>query len=526
MQCCTRDCEKPGSSRGLCPTCYQRARRAVKSGKYTWTELEVSGLCLPGRKTKPKPVSGQSPETAKNFAAVLPPVWRPEDMTPEHGDPELRAKRVARNNEEIRLADAEHIARQLAHTMPPKDPYVQMTHSTPPPVQCNNGMEPATELTPELIENNEVYFRPGPLDAMFRPTEHRVSQYEKIQFEQLLKEEYNRGFQAGLKAERPIKKIYVSKNDVQFKTKEALVRYEKLVDEAERIANENRDLREEVNEISEKLDMPVLKEAVTFKGVPPTFVDELSEIAHDSKFPTFHEQIDPARLEELKQRVRDACNGKEAPDSGIVPITHGMSVDGIFEQEAENQNHHTGPLIDAEQAAREDEEEWENGTDLLQSTNTFPGRGVGTMPPIVPKADPYEPDDDMPEPEEFEAPEVEEDYEDDTIVTLKSQAGMMIAKAFGILPYDPAVKKIIRQCSAKINAGQDEREVLEGAVLWAQNEAKKRPIRKPKVKYAPNDPRSRTRPTGEDNSFIPERDLPLHMRDIGDPNYVPPVPMD
>jgi hypothetical protein len=33
--------------RGLCPTCYDRSGRAVRSGETTWARLEAAGLALP-----------------------------------------------------------------------------------------------------------------------------------------------------------------------------------------------------------------------------------------------------------------------------------------------------------------------------------------------------------------------------------------------------------------------------------------------------------------------------------------------
>jgi hypothetical protein len=41
--------ERPPIRRGLCFRCYDRLRRAVRSGMVTWAELEESGQALPAR---------------------------------------------------------------------------------------------------------------------------------------------------------------------------------------------------------------------------------------------------------------------------------------------------------------------------------------------------------------------------------------------------------------------------------------------------------------------------------------------
>lgn len=46
-QCLTREpeqCPNQARARGLCGTCYQEARRLVRSGEFTWEELEERGL--------------------------------------------------------------------------------------------------------------------------------------------------------------------------------------------------------------------------------------------------------------------------------------------------------------------------------------------------------------------------------------------------------------------------------------------------------------------------------------------------
>lgn len=46
-QCIIEGCERDSRTRGLCGTCYQSARNAIKAGKATWNELEAAGLALP-----------------------------------------------------------------------------------------------------------------------------------------------------------------------------------------------------------------------------------------------------------------------------------------------------------------------------------------------------------------------------------------------------------------------------------------------------------------------------------------------
>jgi hypothetical protein len=45
--CITDDCNNTVSGRGLCPKCYQSAKRYVNQGRVTWEKLEEAGLSLP-----------------------------------------------------------------------------------------------------------------------------------------------------------------------------------------------------------------------------------------------------------------------------------------------------------------------------------------------------------------------------------------------------------------------------------------------------------------------------------------------
>lgn len=51
----TPNCGNYLYARGLCPTCYEQARRLVKKGLKTWNDLEALGLC------KPKIVGNRKP---------------------------------------------------------------------------------------------------------------------------------------------------------------------------------------------------------------------------------------------------------------------------------------------------------------------------------------------------------------------------------------------------------------------------------------------------------------------------------
>lgn len=61
--CNVKECLRKPKSRGLCVSCYQNCRSAVKAGKTTWKELEDAGVSVPAR--KPGPVSTTLKEICK-----------------------------------------------------------------------------------------------------------------------------------------------------------------------------------------------------------------------------------------------------------------------------------------------------------------------------------------------------------------------------------------------------------------------------------------------------------------------------